>query len=150
MTSPNPNPGTPLAGPGYFPSPAGPRNIVLLLDGTSNQFSEHNTNLIKLLSVIKADESQLVYYSSGLGTVLPESSGAWGKLRQKGAQILDMGFALYVYCSLKVQDWADEAATLTSSSVTPIDTSWSTTAPATRSTSLGSRGAHTPPELLRG
>lgn len=47
--------------------PTSPRNIIILLDGTANQFSGHNSNLIKLLSVIKADESQLVYYSSGLG-----------------------------------------------------------------------------------
>jgi uncharacterized protein (DUF2235 family) len=52
-------PGTPGALP--------PRNIILLLDGTANQFFDHNTNLIKTLSVIRADETQLVYYSSGIG-----------------------------------------------------------------------------------
>jgi len=45
-----------------------PRNLVLMLDGTSNQFSEHNSNLIKLMSVVKADEAQLLFYSSGVGT----------------------------------------------------------------------------------
>lgn len=45
----------------------GPRNIVILLDGTANQFSSKNSNLIKLMSVLKADETQLLYYSSGLG-----------------------------------------------------------------------------------
>jgi hypothetical protein len=44
-----------------------PRNIVILLDGTANQFSDKNSNLIKLMSVLKADETQLLYYSSGLG-----------------------------------------------------------------------------------
>lgn len=47
--------------------PGKPRNLVLMLDGTSNQFSERNSNLIKLMSVVKADEGQLLFYSSGLG-----------------------------------------------------------------------------------
>ena len=48
-----------------------PRNLVLMLDGTSNQFSEHNSNLIKLMSVVKAEESQLLFYSSGVGELPP-------------------------------------------------------------------------------
>lgn len=44
-----------------------PRNIVLLLDGTGKEFCDHNSNLIKLMSVLKADETQYIYYSSGLG-----------------------------------------------------------------------------------
>lgn len=47
----------------------GPRNIVLLLDGTGQEFSPHNSNIIKLMSVLKADEQQSLYYSSGLGTL---------------------------------------------------------------------------------
>lgn len=43
------------------------RNIVILLDGTSNQFSAKNSNVIKLMSVLQADEKQLLYYSSGIG-----------------------------------------------------------------------------------
>ncbi len=50
-----------------------PRNIVILLDGTGNQFGGKNSNLIKLMSVLKSDESQLVYYSSGLGELQPLS-----------------------------------------------------------------------------
>jgi uncharacterized protein (DUF2235 family) len=47
--------------------PKYPRNIVILLDGTGNQYGEKNSNLIKTMSVLKADENQLLYYSSGLG-----------------------------------------------------------------------------------
>jgi len=43
------------------------RNIVILLDGTNKQFGTHNSNLIKTMSVLKADETQLLYYSSGIG-----------------------------------------------------------------------------------
>ena len=57
------------AGSQSFPRdpPRQPRNIVILLDGTGNQFGERNSNLIKTMSVLKADENQLLYYSSGLG-----------------------------------------------------------------------------------
>lgn len=44
-----------------------PRNIVILLDGTGNRFSAQNSNVIKLMSVLQADEEQLLYYSSGVG-----------------------------------------------------------------------------------
>lgn len=44
-----------------------PRNIVICLDGTGNQFSAQNSNVIKLMSVLQADEDQLLYYSSGVG-----------------------------------------------------------------------------------
>ncbi|KLT40010.1 hypothetical protein CC85DRAFT_230806, partial [Cutaneotrichosporon oleaginosum] len=43
------------------------RNIVLLLDGTGKEFCDKNSNLIKLHTVLKADEDQFLYYSSGLG-----------------------------------------------------------------------------------
>jgi uncharacterized protein (DUF2235 family) len=49
-------------------APTRGRNIVLLLDGTGNQYGTANSNLIKLMSVLKVDETQLLYYSSGLGT----------------------------------------------------------------------------------
>jgi hypothetical protein len=46
---------------------SGTRNVVILLDGTGNRFSDCNSNVIKLMSVLKADETQLLYYSSGIG-----------------------------------------------------------------------------------
>jgi uncharacterized protein (DUF2235 family) len=44
-----------------------PRNIVLLLDGTGKQYGDKYSNLIKLHTVLMADESQLLYYASGPG-----------------------------------------------------------------------------------
>jgi uncharacterized protein (DUF2235 family) len=44
-----------------------PRNLVILCDGTGDQFSATNSNVIKALSVLQADEQQLVYYTSGVG-----------------------------------------------------------------------------------
>jgi len=46
------------------------RNIVILLDGTSNQISSRNTNVIKMMSALAADETQLLYYSSGIGMLV--------------------------------------------------------------------------------
>jgi uncharacterized protein (DUF2235 family) len=43
------------------------RNIVILLDGTNNEYGERNSNIVKTMSVLKADDQQLLYYSSGIG-----------------------------------------------------------------------------------
>lgn len=49
-------------------APAG-RNIVLCCDGTSNEYSDHNTNVVKLFSILVKDNSkQLCFYDPGLGT----------------------------------------------------------------------------------
>ena len=70
------------------------RNIVICLDGTGNQFSARNSNVIKLMSVLRVDETQLVYYSSGLGTVLPDSFSSSEHIKNQAAKIIDMGLAL--------------------------------------------------------
>ncbi|KAF8602111.1 hypothetical protein BDV93DRAFT_406213, partial [Ceratobasidium sp. AG-I] len=44
------------------------RNLVVCIDGTSNQFSEKNTNVVELYSHVIKNESQLTYYNSGIGT----------------------------------------------------------------------------------
>lgn len=64
---------SPLAGSRGL-GPRGPRNLVLLLDGTGNQFGSTNSNIIKLMSVFAIDEDQIVFYSSGVGTWLPQDS----------------------------------------------------------------------------
>lgn len=46
-----------------------PKTIVLLLDGTSNQISEQRTNILRLYGCLKRDETQLVYYDPGVGTL---------------------------------------------------------------------------------
>ncbi|KAF8524155.1 hypothetical protein BU17DRAFT_63513 [Hysterangium stoloniferum] len=43
------------------------RNLIACIDGTSNQFGEKNTNVIKLYSqLVKDDGTQLTYYNSGI------------------------------------------------------------------------------------
>ncbi|BEI83355.1 hypothetical protein CcaverHIS002_0312230 [Cutaneotrichosporon cavernicola] len=69
------------------------RNIVLLLDGTGKEFGDMNSNLIKLHTVLQADEDQLIYYSSGLGTVLPSSTGSWATVRRQAAMAIDLALA---------------------------------------------------------
>ena len=47
------------------------KNIVLCCDGTSNEFSEDRTNVIKLYSVLQQNERQVTYYHPGIGTMEP-------------------------------------------------------------------------------
>ncbi|KAK0234890.1 hypothetical protein EDD85DRAFT_772871, partial [Armillaria nabsnona] len=50
------------------------RNLVVCLDGTSNQFGSQNTNVVELHSrVLKGDQDvpQFTFYSSGIGTYVP-------------------------------------------------------------------------------
>ncbi|KAN0091571.1 Uncharacterized alpha/beta hydrolase domain (DUF2235) domain containing protein [Tylopilus felleus] len=47
------------------------RNLVVCVDGTSNQFGHNNTNVVKLFAKIDQEAShpqQYAYYSSGIGT----------------------------------------------------------------------------------
>lgn len=44
------------------------KNLVVLMDGTANQFGDNNTNIVKLLAVSRQDASQVVFYSAGIGT----------------------------------------------------------------------------------
>jgi uncharacterized protein (DUF2235 family) len=50
------------------------RNIVILLDGTNNEYGERNSNIVKTMSVLKADDQQLLYYSSGIGWLISAHS----------------------------------------------------------------------------
>lgn len=104
---------SPLSRPPFLPAPSSPslnianevhsgisprdelkaRNIVILLDGTGNQVSRTNSNVIKTLSVLEADETQLLYYSSGVGTILPDHASTWGSLRTAVAGGLDKALA---------------------------------------------------------
>lgn len=102
---------SPLALPPFHPAPsspslniahdglnsasgeAKPRNIVILLDGTGNQFSRTNSNVIKTLSVLESDETQLLYYSSGVGTILPDHASTWGRVRTAIAGAMDKALA---------------------------------------------------------
>ena len=68
------------------------RNIVLCLDGTSNQYATVNTNVIKLYAMLdRARNDQLSYYQPGIGTMAPP--GVWGKLKRWFVTRLDLAIA---------------------------------------------------------
>ena len=68
------------------------RNIVLCLDGTSNQYSATNTNVVKLYAMLdRARNDQLSYYQPGIGTFAPP--GVWGRLKQWFITRLDLAIA---------------------------------------------------------
>ena len=48
------------------------KNIVILMDGTSNQISAQRTNVLRLYGALVKDEDQLVHYDPGVGTFSPE------------------------------------------------------------------------------
>ena len=45
------------------------RNLVLCLDGTSNEPEADTTNVARIFEVARKDETQLVYYDPGVGTM---------------------------------------------------------------------------------
>ena len=51
-----------------------PKNIVILLDGTSNRISKKRTNVLRLYGTLEKSERQLVYYDPGVGTFGAESA----------------------------------------------------------------------------
>src|SRR4051812_7786895 len=65
------------------------RNIVICCDGTANQFSQNNTNVVKLYYVLNHDPArQLTCYHPGLGTMEP--SGALTTFARKATKLLGM------------------------------------------------------------
>jgi uncharacterized protein (DUF2235 family) len=77
--------------PGGTPPRA--RNLVVCCDGTSNEFGETNTNVVRLVQVLEQDPgTQLVYYDPGVGT-LPEP-GLWSKPAQVISKALGLGFGV--------------------------------------------------------
>lgn len=61
------------------------KNIVILLDGTSNSISKDRTNVLRLYGVLKKDDHQLVYYDPGVGTL--GTDGAWSRFMRKAYEI---------------------------------------------------------------
>jgi uncharacterized protein (DUF2235 family) len=49
-----------------------PKNIVICCDGTANEFTQHNTNVLKLFYALdQQPDEQVTYYHPGLGTMEP-------------------------------------------------------------------------------
>jgi uncharacterized protein (DUF2235 family) len=66
-----------------------PKNIVICCDGTANEFTPHNTNVLKLFYTLDQDaQQQVTYYHPGLGTMEP--SGALSPISRKFTRALGM------------------------------------------------------------
>jgi uncharacterized protein (DUF2235 family) len=65
------------------------RNVVVCCDGTANEFAKHNTNVVKLYSVLQHDPAlQVTFYHPGIGTMEP--AGALTTFARKGTKLLGM------------------------------------------------------------
>ncbi|KAF8517074.1 hypothetical protein BU17DRAFT_50227 [Hysterangium stoloniferum] len=70
------------------------RNLIVCIDGTSNQFGKKNTNVIELYSqLVKDDGTQLTYYNSGVGTYAKPSWKSWSYLKQVVNNKIDLAIA---------------------------------------------------------
>ncbi|QRW25595.1 hypothetical protein RhiXN_07544 [Rhizoctonia solani] len=76
--------------PGLKPKP---RKLIVCIDGTSNQFSEKNTNVVELYSRITKDSTQLTYYNSGVGTYARPFWWSFAYLKQQISGIIDLMIA---------------------------------------------------------
>ncbi|KAG9094007.1 hypothetical protein FRC06_011277 [Ceratobasidium sp. 370] len=73
--------------------PSKPRKLIVCIDGTSNQYSDKNTNVIELYSHIVKSETQLTYYNSGIGTYAKPSWRSWSYLKQIVSNGIDLAIA---------------------------------------------------------
>ncbi|KZP32697.1 hypothetical protein FIBSPDRAFT_722547 [Athelia psychrophila] len=69
------------------------RNLVINLDGTSNQYSPKNTNVTELYSHIDVNEYQLKYYNSGVGTSVQPSWTSLSYYMQSMGNMIDLAIA---------------------------------------------------------
>ncbi|KAI0311851.1 hypothetical protein OF83DRAFT_1287291 [Amylostereum chailletii] len=73
------------------------RNLIVCIDGTSNQFGINNTNVVELYSLIKAQDDegreQLTFYNSGIGTYAEPSWKSLSYIMQVIYHKIDMAIA---------------------------------------------------------
>lgn len=58
-----------------------PKNIIICCDGTGNEVGANLSNVLKLFRVLCKNETQVVFYDPGVGTL--GSSDAWSRLKSK-------------------------------------------------------------------
>lgn len=71
-----------------------PRNLVICCDGTGNEIESRLSNVLKLFRVLQKNDSQLVYYSPGVGTVGDYDTWQLVKLRVREFLGLATGYGL--------------------------------------------------------
>ncbi|KAF9028035.1 WD40 repeat-like protein [Hymenopellis radicata] len=70
------------------------RNLVVCIDGTSNQFGTKNSNVVEFYSLIKKEEAnQRTWYNSGIGTYAKPSWKSLSYLRRTVSHKIDMAIA---------------------------------------------------------
>lgn len=70
------------------------KSIVICCDGTGNEIKEHQSNVLKFFRILQKDESQIVYYDPGVGTISDSSAWSAFKTRAKGVFGLLTGYGL--------------------------------------------------------
>ena len=70
------------------------RNIVVLLDGTSNEIKKNRTNIVRLYGCLERSDRQLVYYDPGVGTM--GAANSWSPTYRRLVEVwgLATGFGL--------------------------------------------------------
>ncbi|KAG6330897.1 hypothetical protein ID866_8191 [Astraeus odoratus] len=73
-----------------------PRTLVLCFDGTAGQFDSDNTNVVKLFSALRKEDTdeQRTYYQPGIGTYF--QPGVVSPMFAWGAKLLDEAIAWYL------------------------------------------------------
>ncbi|OCH91825.1 hypothetical protein OBBRIDRAFT_871792, partial [Obba rivulosa] len=71
------------------------KNLVVCIDGTSNQFGAKNTNVIELYRLVKKmpGDNQKTYYNSGIGTYAKPSWRSWSYRKQWIDHKIDLAIA---------------------------------------------------------
>ncbi|MBD3664755.1 DUF2235 domain-containing protein [Sulfitobacter sp. TSTF-M16] len=65
-----------------------PKDIVILLDGTSNEIGARRSNILRLYGTLQKLEDQVVYYDPGVGTFGAEN--AWSRTWRKTVEVWGM------------------------------------------------------------
>src|SRR4051794_5327181 len=74
---------------------SGERNLIICLDGTNNEFSASNTNVVRLFQCLDRNpRRQIAYYDPGVGTIW--ESNTFSKQRRKVEMLLGLAFGLGV------------------------------------------------------
>ncbi|KAJ3886497.1 WD40 repeat-like protein [Lentinula edodes] len=85
------------------------RNLVVCIDGTSNQFGEKNTNVVELYSRLVKNEHQLTFYNSGIGTYAKPSWRSISYQLKRMDNFIDMGIAWnFESIIFKAYQWLSE------------------------------------------
>ena len=67
------------------------KNIIICCDGTGNEYSENNTNVVGTFAAIKRDEKQIAFYDTGVGTFNPLGMSL-GPISKKTGILLGQAF----------------------------------------------------------